>query len=129
MKVTTNRLVIIFFALCFCVSVTMAAKHNSPTAAAPAVTKAVVVLVPTPGNTVHGTVTFTKEGDKVHVVGDIEGLKPGTHGFHIHECGDCSSADGMAAGGHFNPTGAPHAARESDKRHVGDLGNLEAKAD
>jgi Cu-Zn family superoxide dismutase len=89
------------------------------------VTKAVAVLVPTEGNKVNGTVTFTKEGDKVKVSAHIEGLTPGNHGFHIHEWGDCSSKDGSAAGGHFNPTALTHGARTDPKRHAGDLGNIE----
>jgi Cu-Zn family superoxide dismutase len=89
-------------------------------------TKAVAVLHPTEGNKVHGLVTFTKEGDKVKVVAHIEGLAPGKHGFHIHEWGDCSSKDGAAAGGHFNPSGMPHGAPAGAKRHEGDLGNIDA---
>lgn len=75
-------------------------------------TKAIAVLKPTEGNKVWGWVTFTKDGDKVKVVGDIEGLTPGKHGFHVHEYGDCSAKDGASAGGHFNPQGSPHAAHE-----------------
>jgi Cu-Zn family superoxide dismutase len=92
-------------------------------------TKAIAVLKPTDGNKVWGWVTFTKDGDKVKVVGDIEGLTPGKHGFHVHEFGDCSAKDGASAGPHFNPQNSPHAAHESSPRHVGDLGNLEAGAD
>jgi superoxide dismutase, Cu-Zn family len=91
--------------------------------------KAVAVLHPTEGSKVHGWVTFTKEGDKVKVVAEIEGLTPGKHGFHIHEFGDCSSKDGAAAGGHFNPGGKPHGAPTDANRHEGDLGNIEAGQD
>lgn len=90
------------------------------------VTKAVAVLQPTEGNQAHGIITFTKEGDGIHVQGVIEGLTPGKHGFHVHEFGDCSSGDGKSAGGHFNPTGDPHAGPTANHRHVGDLGNIEA---
>ena len=100
-----------------------AVAQNTPPAA---VTKAIAVLHPTDGNKVRGTVTFTQVGDKVKVVAHIEGLTPGNHGFHIHEWGDCSSKDGMATGGHFNPAGAPHAAPEAAQRHAGDMGNIEA---
>ncbi len=90
------------------------------------ITKAIAVLHPTEGSKVHGMVTFAKEGGKVKVVAHIQGLTPGKHGFHIHEWGDCSSKDGMAAGGHFNPASAPHGAPNAAERHAGDLGNIEA---
>jgi superoxide dismutase, Cu-Zn family len=75
---------------------------------------------------VKGKVTFTQKGDEVEIVGEFTGLQPGKHGFHVHEFGDCSMADGKCAGGHFNPEGMPHAGPDDAKRHVGDLGNLEA---
>ena len=89
-------------------------------------TKAIAVLHPAAGSQVMGTVTFTKTGDTVQVVADITGLKPGKHGFHIHEFGDCSAADASSAGSHFNPTKMPHGAPDAAERHAGDLGNLEA---
>ncbi|MDQ3011022.1 MAG: superoxide dismutase family protein [Acidobacteriota bacterium] len=111
----------------------VAAKNRAEKTVAPVVaadaTKAIAVLKPTEGNKVWGWVTFTKDGDKVKIVGDIEGLTPGKHGFHVHEFGDCSAKDGASAGGHFNPKSSPHAAHESSPRHVGDLGNIEAGAD
>jgi superoxide dismutase, Cu-Zn family len=92
------------------------------------VQRAVCVLYPTQGNTVSGTVLFTKVNGGVKVVADLQGLSPGKHGFHIHECGDCSSADGTSAGGHFNPMGKSHGAPMDAMRHEGDMGNLEADA-
>ena len=88
-------------------------------------TKAVAVLFPTKDSKVSGRVTFTKDGHKIHVHAEISGLTPGKHGFHIHEFGVYSD-DGMAAGGHFNPHNAKHAAPDAAKRHVGDLGNITA---
>ena len=106
-----------------------AVKHETQSAPKAGVTKAIAVLQPTEGNKVHGTLTFTKEGNNVKVVGHLEGLTPGKHGFHLHEFGDCSSKDGAAAGGHFNPAGSPHGAPADAKRHEGDLGNIEAGED
>jgi Cu-Zn family superoxide dismutase len=92
------------------------------------ITKAIAVLHPTKGSTVHGTVTFTKAEGGVRVHAHISGLTPGKHGFHIHEFGDCSSPDAKSAGGHFNPHKHEHAGPHATKRHVGDLGNIEADA-
>ena len=83
-------------------------------------------LQPTKGNKVSGTVTFTQKGNKVLVAANVNGLTPGVHGFHVHEKGDCSAADAMSAGGHFNPAGKPHGAPDSAEHHGGDLGNLTA---
>ena len=88
--------------------------------------KATVKLTATANNTPRGEVTFTTEANGVHVVGSFSGLVYGEHGFHIHEKGDCSAPDGSSAGGHFNPSTHPHAARDAATRHVGDLGNLKA---
>jgi Cu-Zn family superoxide dismutase len=96
--------------------------------AMPGPTAAIAVLIPTQGNEVHGTVRFTKAANGVHVVADLTGLKPGDHGFHIHEFGDASSADGTAAGGHFNPAKDTHGAPTAEHRHTGDLGNIKADA-
>ncbi|KAL3101210.1 hypothetical protein niasHT_027966 [Heterodera trifolii] len=62
---------------------------------------------------------------KTTLNGTIEGLSPGDHGFHFHQFGDISQAC-MAAGAHFNPHGKRHGAKESEERHVGDLGNVKA---
>jgi Cu-Zn family superoxide dismutase len=81
-------------------------------------------------STVTGTATFTElstGGVRVHV--HIEKAPPGTHGLHIHEKGDCSDPKAASAGGHFNPGGMPHSGPMDMKRHAGDLGNIEIKAD
>jgi superoxide dismutase, Cu-Zn family len=89
--------------------------------------EAVAVLHPTAGQHCQGVVRFTEAGDSVKVVADLEGLSPGQkHAFHIHQCGDCSSPDGMSAGGHYNPEGHQHGLPEAESRHAGDLGNLQA---
>jgi superoxide dismutase, Cu-Zn family len=90
--------------------------------------KAVADLAPTAGQKVHGQVVFERKAGGVEVVATIEGLTPGTHGFHVHEVGDCSAPDASSAKGHFNPQGQPHGARDASQRHEGDLGNVEADA-
>lgn len=89
------------------------------------VTKAIAVLYPTEGSEVSGTVTFTQGDGGILIEAELSGLTPGKHGFHVHELGDVSAADGTSAGGHFNPHEVDHAHPEAT-RHVGDMGNLEA---
>lgn len=92
----------------------------------PKVEMAVAVVHPLGDHKVKGKVTFTQKEEGVEIIAEFTGLTPGEHGFHVHEFGDCSMADGKCAGGHFNPTGAPHGGPDSEKRHVGDMGNVKA---
>lgn len=90
---------------------------------------ATATLAPTTGNTTAGTVRFTQRGDRVLVSGTIQGLRPhAEHGFHVHEKGDCSSGDGMSAGGHYNPNDRPHGRHAAGMHHAGDLPSLRADA-
>jgi superoxide dismutase, Cu-Zn family len=85
---------------------------------------AYATLAPTKGNSVRGTVSFTQDGSDVHVRATLTGLKPNSeHGFHVHEKGDCSSGDGMSAGGHYNPTDKPHGP-QSGEHHAGDMPSI-----
>ncbi len=63
---------------------------------------------------------------------DLKGLKPGVHGFHVHENPSCDAAEkdgktvpAQAAGGHLDPnkTGK-HEGPYSDEGHLGDLPGL-----
>lgn len=91
----------------------------------------IAVLQPTAGNDVSGQVIFKDLGDgKVEVTAKVEGLKPDSkHGFHVHEYGDLTADDGTATGGHFNPEGHDHGLPETEVRHAGDFGNLEANSE
>lgn len=78
-----------------------------------------------PKSRVIGVLHFSESNGKLRVTGTLKGLPPNsTHGFHIHEFGDLSTSDGTSAGGHFNPSGDPHAGPHADKHHAGDLGNI-----
>ena len=92
-------------------------------------TSAVAELQPTSASKAHGTVWFVPKGNKLQIVARIEGLAPGSvHGFHIHQYGDETSADGSSAGDHFNPGKDQHAGPGATHHHAGDLGNVKANA-
>jgi Cu-Zn family superoxide dismutase len=78
------------------------------------------------GSNAAGTLKLTESAQGVRVIGLVSGLTPGTHGFHIHENGDCSAPDAKSAGEHFNPGGKKHGGLRSAERHGGDLGNIRA---
>uniref|UniRef100_A0A914H046 Superoxide dismutase [Cu-Zn] n=1 Tax=Globodera rostochiensis TaxID=31243 RepID=A0A914H046_GLORO len=96
----------------------------------PAKQKAVCILVGDTDPNVKGMVTFSQDGVHmpVAVTGQISGLSPGAHGFHVHEFGDLSNGC-STAGPHFNPTNKNHGGPSDSTRHVGDLGNVHAGPD
>ena len=102
--------------------------ETTPAPVPTTIKKAICVLYPTLGNDVKGLVTFTKTDSGIVVIGDLEGLTPGKHGFHIHQYGDLSDPEGKSAGGHYNPDGKKHGGPMSAERHEGDLGNITADA-
>lgn len=87
------------------------------------------VLMPREDGTTTGGIVFEQTGDTVAITVHIENAPPGTHGFHLHEVGDCSAPDFTSAGGHFNPGSAPHGGPMDAERHAGDLGNVEVAED
>ncbi|CAJ0565913.1 unnamed protein product, partial [Mesorhabditis spiculigera] len=76
---------------------------------------------------VEGTVYLRqdKESDPTVIKGEIRGLTPGKHGFHVHQYGDSTNGC-ISAGPHFNPFNKTHGGPNDESRHVGDLGNVEA---
>ena len=79
---------------------------------------------------VTGLLNLTETSDKtgVRILGRIEGLAPGLHGFHVHQLGDVFSNGCDSTGPHFNPAKALHGSPHdpAHARHAGDLGNIAA---
>ena len=92
--------------------------------------QAVANLASASGSLVSGKVTVMPMTGGVHLTGTVGGLPANsTHGFHIHEKGDCSAADASSAGPHFNPSAAQHGKAESGAHHAGDMDNVVANAE
>ena len=85
---------------------------------------AVATLTPSATSGVSGIVAFSGGSSSVDVHVTASGLLPGSiHGFHVHENGNCASADFSSAGDHFNPTHKPHGAQDKP-HHAGDMPSL-----
>jgi len=100
------------------------AKAAGTTTGASKTLEATAKLESKSGSSVTGEAEFTEKKDGVEVSIQIKGAKPGTHGVHLHEKGDCSAADASSAGGHFNPDNKNHGAPTADPHHAGDFGNM-----
>ncbi|MGL4346908.1 MAG: superoxide dismutase family protein [Chitinophagaceae bacterium] len=91
------------------------------------------VIQPKSNSQVKGSVLIKENKNKTVVLHiQAENITPGKHGVHLHAIGDCSSEDGMSAGGHWNPYRKEHGFCKKgncNNVHAGDMGNLEANTD
>lgn len=75
---------------------------------------------------IRGNIKFIKiKKNLIKIIINIEGLKPGYHGIHIHKSGDLRKGC-ISLCEHFNPYNSIHGSLLDTryKRHVGDLGNI-----
>ncbi|XP_074605688.1 superoxide dismutase [Cu-Zn]-like [Brevipalpus obovatus] len=76
-------------------------------------------------NGLRGWIFFENSWNGASLYGVICGLRPGSHGWHIHQYGQhngrCENA-----GPHFTMVPFPHAGSNDKFRHNGDLGNIQA---
>lgn len=75
-----------------------------------------------------GSVTITETPHGLVFTPALTGLPAGLHGFHVHETGNCNTAQkdgkpvaGLAAGGHYDPAGSKHHGLPWGDGHLGDL--------
>jgi Cu-Zn family superoxide dismutase len=83
-----------------------------------------------------GSITVEDTDYGLLLTPNLGNLPPGVHGFHIHQNPDCGAAEkdgsavpGLAAGGHFDPTGAGAHLGPYALGHLGDLPPLMVDAD
>ena len=88
--------------------------------------KKAICVIHQNNNNVSGNIKFIQFNNKVKIMYEINGLSDGKHGFHIHNYGDLT--DGCkSACAHFNPENKNHGGRNTEERHIGDLGNITSK--
>ena len=89
------------------------------------------VLAPTNGNEARGVVEFYLAETSTVIYVELTGVKPGMHGFHVHENGSCAGPNAGDAGNHLNPLDSRHGdPQDVDSRHhAGDLGNVRGEDD
>merc|ERR1712213_187796 len=71
---------------------------NSPGSSSAVLNMAAKAVCVLKSEKVNGVVNFVQDGDSVKISGEISGLTPGLHGFHVHQFGDNVTAgeDGVA---------------------------------
>ena len=72
---------------------------------------------------INGIIYLKQNKKNVKITGEVIGLTPGKHGFHIHASGDLTTGcQSLCA--HYNPFNKTHGGPKDKERHVGDLGNI-----
>ena len=69
-------------------------------------------------------------GGNTKIFGNVNGLKPGKHGFHIHKAGDLRGEGCMGLCEHYDIGKHVHGdqpTKRNKERHTGDLGNIQIK--
>jgi Cu-Zn family superoxide dismutase len=98
------------------------------TEAIPRPTSAAATIINAQGKEI-GRAKLAQVPNGVLIQVQVSGLKPGEHGFHIHETGKCETPSFESAGDHFNPTDHKHGIEVDSGPHAGDLPNLVVGSD
>jgi superoxide dismutase, Cu-Zn family len=76
-----------------------------------------------------GRATLSETPNGVLIRLNLERAPAGERAFHIHQVGRCDPPGFESAGGHLNPTGAPHGFLQEKGPHAGDLPNVHVPKD
>ncbi len=96
---------------------------QQPSPEGPPPVRAVFAIVDSAGQRA-GQVDALQQPDGVLFQVLATGLTPGAHGLHLHVSPACEPPAFQSAGGHLNPEGRQHGARNPAGPHAGDLPNL-----
>ncbi len=105
------------------ISITGAAFAQQAPGDGPPPVRAVFAIIDSSGART-GQVNAVQNPDGVLFQVLATGLAPGLHGLHLHASPTCEPPTFQSAGGHFNPAGKEHGARNPSGPHAGDLPNL-----
>lgn len=99
-------------------------------AASPAAAHAGHLATPVrnPQGQVIGEAGAVRDGNVVKVRLTVRGFNAGTYGVHLHQAGRCEAPDFASAGPHWNPSERQHGRLNPQGPHLGDLPNLEVRA-
>ncbi len=75
-----------------------------------------------------GSAATARSGNAIRVSVTVRGFRPGTYAVHLHQTGRCDAPDFTSAGPHWNPTERQHGRLNPQGPHLGDLPNLEVRA-
>lgn len=102
--------------------------HSMNKAIAAKTTVTMFQLTPEGTGEAMGTVSISDTEHGLMLTPQLANLEPGAHGFHVHENPSCQPGmkdgkltPGLAAGGHYDPTGSGDHEGPYGDTHLGDL--------
>jgi Cu-Zn family superoxide dismutase len=75
-----------------------------------------------------GEVDARRQGNVIKVRLTVRGYAEGVYGVHLHQVGRCEAPDFTSAGAHWNPSERQHGRNNPQGPHLGDLPNLDVRA-
>ncbi len=111
--------------LSFGLAAACGAPSSPPGTVAPARTAG---MIDSTGNSIGSASLLESERGPLLVL-KLQGVPPGTHGFHLHANGACDAPTFESAGPHHNPGNRKHGTRNPAGPHAGDLPNVRARTD
>jgi superoxide dismutase, Cu-Zn family len=91
---------------CGCAATPPPAAAEATPEGAEAAERGIVDLHPKTRSQVKGSLSLRDSPDGLSIKGKLKGVEAGSHGFTLHESGDCTAHDAKTVGPIWNPTAA-----------------------